>query len=86
MNIVFQLSGRVPNFITQSHLETTEGKFSSPIHTPPQLTPPLHSMDSLLVPHPQNPRPPMPQPLPRDPTTSLLLAATHAALRQPRLP
>jgi brefeldin A-resistance guanine nucleotide exchange factor 1 len=27
MNIVFQLSGRVPNFIEQSHLETTEGKF-----------------------------------------------------------
>jgi brefeldin A-resistance guanine nucleotide exchange factor 1 len=26
MNIVFQLSGRVPNFIEQSHLETTEGK------------------------------------------------------------
>jgi brefeldin A-resistance guanine nucleotide exchange factor 1 len=26
MSIVFQLSGRVPNFIEQSHLETTEGK------------------------------------------------------------
>lgn len=25
MSIVFQLSGRVPNFIEQSHLETTEG-------------------------------------------------------------
>jgi brefeldin A-resistance guanine nucleotide exchange factor 1 len=28
MNIVFQLSGRVPNFIEQSHLETTEGMCS----------------------------------------------------------
>ena len=26
MSIVFQLSSRVPNFIEQSHLETTEGK------------------------------------------------------------
>lgn len=26
MTIVFQMSSRVPNFIEQSHLETTEGK------------------------------------------------------------
>jgi brefeldin A-resistance guanine nucleotide exchange factor 1 len=40
MNIVFQLSGRVPNFIEQSHLETTEG-MSSPTLTPTHpLTPP----------------------------------------------
>jgi brefeldin A-resistance guanine nucleotide exchange factor 1 len=30
MNIVFQLSSRVPNFIEQSHLETTEGTFPLP--------------------------------------------------------
>jgi brefeldin A-resistance guanine nucleotide exchange factor 1 len=30
MGIVFQLSSRVPNFIEQSHLETTEGTSSSP--------------------------------------------------------
>ncbi len=35
-------------------------------------------MDSVLVSHPQNPRPPVSQPMPRNPPTSLLLAATHA--------
>jgi brefeldin A-resistance guanine nucleotide exchange factor 1 len=32
MSIVFQLSGRVPNFIVQSHLETTEGNLPLPYH------------------------------------------------------
>ena len=38
MSIVFQLSGRVPNFITQSHLETKEGKSANHTTMNKQLT------------------------------------------------
>jgi hypothetical protein len=38
MNIVFQLSGRVPNFIEQSHLETTEGKSEQCWHVKKLIT------------------------------------------------
>jgi brefeldin A-resistance guanine nucleotide exchange factor 1 len=78
MGIVFQLSGRVPNFITQSHLETTEGTSGRSRQINLSLTI-FFSVDSLLVSDPQNSRPPMPQSLPRNPPTSLLLPPTHTS-------
>jgi hypothetical protein len=86
MSIVFQLSGKVPNFIKQSHLETTEGKIhQNRLSSNTVVTNNPTSMDSLLVPHPQNPRAPMSQSLPRNPPTSLFLSPTHLIIRQPRL-
>jgi hypothetical protein len=42
MSIVFQLSSRVPNFIEQSHLETTEGKTIASPQSANMLTRPQH--------------------------------------------
>jgi hypothetical protein len=84
MSIVFQLSGRVPNFIEQSHLETTEGK-SCCCWRVRMTANNVCSMDSLLVPHPQDSHPPMSQPLPRNPPTSIRITSTHSLVRQSRI-
>jgi hypothetical protein len=83
MSIVFQLSGRVPNFIEQSHLETKEGKSLMSANRINANN--ASSMDSLLVSHPQDSHPPMSQPMPRDPPTSLLITPTHSTFRPSRI-
>ena len=84
MSIVFQLSSRVPNFIEQSHLETTEGMFILALQRSiKELT--GCSMDSILVAYPQNPCSSMPESLPRDSSTGLRLSTTHTSLQRPRL-
>lgn len=60
MSIVFQLSSRVPNFIEQSHLETTEGKTpAGHIHSGVELLIFVDSLDGVLVSDPQNTSPSM---------------------------
>ena len=66
MSIIFQLSSRVPNFIEQSHLETTEGESSIGHLYAAQLKSltSIVSMDSILVSYPQNAGSPVSKPLP----------------------
>jgi hypothetical protein len=53
MTIVFQMTNRVPNFIEQSHLETTEGMQNFYAKRTTVLT--ICSMDSVLVTNPKDP-------------------------------
>jgi brefeldin A-resistance guanine nucleotide exchange factor 1 len=79
MSIVFQLSGRVPNFIEQSHLETKEGKSLMLANWHGANN--VFSMDCLLVPHSQDTHSPVSQSLSRNPPASFLIAPTHSTFR-----
>lgn len=78
MTIVFQMTNRVPNFIEQSHLETTEGMKHSNMACRRALT--LYSLDSLLVTDSEDSHASVPQPMPRNPAASVWSAATNVAV------
>ena len=80
MTIVFQMSDRVPTFIEQSHLETTEGRINRWRGSVQMLT--CNSVDGVLVSHTEDTNTPMLESVPRNTAASVWVAAANAPLQR----